>query len=65
MPAALAAVPSSRFDLSGSKDLFRSKSLHDVTVQHSFAFDNDNTGALRITQLDFDGKYIGYMYLMG
>ncbi|KAK9343371.1 hypothetical protein V1522DRAFT_431718 [Lipomyces starkeyi] len=82
MQVALAAVPSSqRFDLSEpSHDLFRSKSLHDVTVQQSFAFDtfnrrlfvaqrrdgsSDTTGDLCITQLDFDGNYVGYMYLMG
>lgn len=69
------------FDLSKpSYDLFRSKSLHDVTVQQGFAFDNDNrrlfvsqrrdtssetSGDLCITQLDFDGNYIGYMYLTG
>ncbi|KAK9311230.1 hypothetical protein V1524DRAFT_443190 [Lipomyces starkeyi] len=82
MQVALAAVPSSqRFDQSEpSHDLFRSKSLHDVTVQQSFAFDtfnrrlfvaqrrygsSDTTGDLCITQLDFDGNYLGYMYLMG
>ncbi|KAJ5294228.1 hypothetical protein PENANT_c028G07517 [Penicillium antarcticum] len=77
-----AAVPTSkRFDLSEpSYDLFRSKSLHDVTVQQGFAFDNTNrrlfvaqrrdgssetSGDLCITQLDFDGNYLGYMYLTG
>jgi hypothetical protein len=79
---AQATVPSSkRFDLSKpSYDLFRSKSLHDVTVQQGFAFDNANrrlfvaqrrdgssetSGDLCITQLDFDGNYLGYMYLTG
>ena len=77
---ALATVPSSkRFDLTKpSYDLFRSKSLHDATVQQGFAFDNTNrrlfiaqrrdgasetSGDLCITQLDFDGNYVGHMYL--
>ncbi|KAJ8102400.1 teichoic acid biosynthesis protein C [Lipomyces tetrasporus] len=71
--------PPPRFDLTEpSHDLFRSKSLHDVKVQQSFAFDNvnrrlfvaqrrdgssDTAGDLCITQLDFDGNYVGYMYL--
>ncbi|KAJ5669153.1 hypothetical protein N7462_010223 [Penicillium macrosclerotiorum] len=75
-----ATVPSSkRFDLSKpSYDLFRSKSLYDVTVQQGFAFDNVNrrlfvaqrrdgssetSGDLCITQLDFDGNYVAHMYL--
>ncbi|KAJ5436238.1 hypothetical protein N7445_007123 [Penicillium cf. griseofulvum] len=75
-----ATIPTSqRFDLSKpSYDLFRSKSLHDVTVQQGFAFDNTNrrlfvsqrrdgssetAGDLCITQLDFDGKYVGHMHL--
>ncbi|KAJ5175122.1 uncharacterized protein N7482_000999 [Penicillium canariense] len=79
---ASAEVPSSkRFDLSKpSYDLFRSKPLHDATVQQGFAFDNTNrrlfvsqrsdgssetSGDLCITQLDFDGNYIGHMYLTG
>ncbi|MER5182087.1 teichoic acid biosynthesis protein C [Streptomyces sp. NPDC002896] len=80
--AASAAVPTSqRFDLTEpSYDLFRGKSLHDVTVQQGFAYDNVNrrlfvaqrrdgsaetAGDLCITQLDFDGNYIGYMHLTG
>ena len=41
---AIAAVPSSpRFQLTaGSADLFRHKKLKGVTVQQSFAYDNDN-----------------------
>ncbi|KXG47090.1 uncharacterized protein PGRI_038360 [Penicillium griseofulvum] len=75
-----AKIPTSqRFDLSKpSYDLFRSKSLHDVTIQQGFAFDNtnrrlfvsqrrdgssDTAGDLCITQLDFDGKYVGHMHL--
>lgn len=71
--SASAAVPASkRFDLTQpSYDLFRSKTLHDDTVQQSFAFDNVNrrlfvaqrrngtaeaAGDLCITQLDFDGN---------
>ncbi|KAJ5550819.1 hypothetical protein N7535_001241 [Penicillium sp. DV-2018c] len=77
-----ATIPTSkRFDLSKpSYDLFRSKSLHDATVQQGFAFDNTNrrlfvaqrrdgssetAGDLCITQLDFDGNYVGYMHLTG
>ncbi|KAJ5171712.1 hypothetical protein N7492_004305 [Penicillium capsulatum] len=77
-----ATIPSSKhFDLSKpSHDLFRSKPLHDKTVQQGFAFDNTNrrlfvaqrrdgtaekAGDLCITQLDFDGKYVGHMYLTG
>lgn len=77
-----AAVPSTKaFDLSKpSYDLYRSKPLHDDTVQQGFAFDNDNrrlfvsqrrdissekSGDLCITQLDFDGKEVGHMYLTG
>ena len=79
---AAATVPSSkRFDLTQpSYDLFRSKALHDVTVQQGFAFDNVNhrlfvsqlrygsaatSGDLVITELDFAGKQLGYMYLTG
>ncbi|CAI7676527.1 unnamed protein product [Penicillium palitans] len=75
-----ATIPTSqRFDLSKpSYDLFRSKSLHDTTVQQGFAFDNTNrrlfvaqrrdgssetSGDLCITQLDFNGNYMGYMHL--
>ncbi|KAK3316975.1 hypothetical protein B0H66DRAFT_562506 [Apodospora peruviana] len=77
-----ATVPASpRFDLSQpSYDLFRSKALHDDTVQQGFAFDNtnrrlfvsqrrngasDTSGDLCITQLDFSGNYVGYMHLTG
>ncbi|MBO1333940.1 teichoic acid biosynthesis protein C [Streptomyces sp. VRA16 Mangrove soil] len=79
---ASASVPSSkRFDLTQpSYDLFRSRTLHDSTVQQGFAFDNVNRrlfvaqrvdgasetgGDLCITQLDFDGNYVGYMHLLG
>lgn len=79
---AQAAVPSSkRFDLSKpAYDLYRSKSLHDVTIQQGFGFDNTNrrlfvsqrrdgasstSGDLCITQLDFDGNYVGHMHLTG
>ncbi|MEV5610275.1 teichoic acid biosynthesis protein C [Streptomyces sp. NPDC052225] len=81
-PSASASVPSSqRFDLTQpSYDLFRSKTLHDSTVQQGFAFDNVNRrlfvaqrtdgssetgGDLCITQLDFAGNYVGYMHLQG
>ncbi|KAK3368767.1 hypothetical protein B0H63DRAFT_442007 [Podospora didyma] len=77
-----ATVPTSpRFDLSKpSYDLFRSKALHDDTVQQGFAFDSVNrrlfvsqrrngadatSGDLCITQLDFSGNYVGYMHLTG
>ncbi|KAJ5774114.1 hypothetical protein N7457_009010 [Penicillium paradoxum] len=79
---AQAAIPTSkRFDLSEpSYDLWRGKSLHDVTIQQGFGFDNTNrrlfvsqrrdgasgtSGDLCITQLDFDGNYVGYMHLTG
>ncbi|KAL2369545.1 teichoic acid biosynthesis protein C [Blastomyces gilchristii SLH14081] len=64
LTVALAAIPSSkRFDLSKpSYNLFRSKSLHENRLR-------DGTGAtsgdLCITQLDFSGKYLGYMHLNG
>lgn len=77
-----AAVPkSAHFDLTEpSYDLFRSKALHDDTVQQGFAFDNtnrrlfvsqrlngasDTSGNLCITQLDFSGKILGHMHLTG
>lgn len=79
LPAQATIPTSQRFDLSKpSYDLFRSKSLHDTTVQQGFAFDNTNrrlfvaqrrdgssetSGDLCITQLDFDGNYVGYMHL--
>ncbi|MET7721563.1 phage baseplate protein [Streptomyces mirabilis] len=80
--AASAAIPTSpRFDLTQpSYDLFRGQSLHDVTVQQGFAFDNvnrrlfvaqrrdgssDTAGDLCVTQLDFAGNYVGYMHLTG
>ncbi|GLI77394.1 hypothetical protein PoHVEF18_005684 [Penicillium ochrochloron] len=72
---------SKRFDLSTpSYDLFRNKVLQDSTVQQGFVFDNTNrrlfvaqrrdgssetSGDLCITQLDFDGNYVGHMYLTG
>ncbi|GIJ88082.1 hypothetical protein Asppvi_006998 [Aspergillus pseudoviridinutans] len=70
---------SKRFDISApSYDLYRHKTLRDNTVQQGFAFDNVNrrlfvaqrrdgssetAGDLTITQLDFDGNYVGHMYL--
>lgn len=63
-----------------SHDLFRHINLKDDTVQQSFAFDQRNrrlfvsqrrngspieAGDLTITQLDFAGKYLGYMHLNG
>lgn len=70
-----------QFDLTKpSYDLFRSKTLHDNTVQQGFAFDSvnkrlfvsqlrdgtkDTSGDLCITELDFSGKQLGYMYLTG
>lgn len=72
---------SEHFDLKApSHDLFRHVILKDDTVQQSFAFDQKNHrlfvsqrrngspmegGDLTITQLDFAGKYLGYMYLNG
>lgn len=72
---------SKRFDLKEpSYDLFRHVSLHDKTIQQSFAFDNTNrrlfvsqrkdgsdtkAGHLCITQLDFEGNKKGHMYLKG
>ncbi|KAF9889356.1 hypothetical protein FE257_007466 [Aspergillus nanangensis] len=69
------------FDLTKpSYDLFRSKPLADATVQQGFSFDNDNgrlyvaqrrdgssetAGDLSITQLDFQGKILGSMDLIG
>lgn len=76
-----AELSSKRFELTEpSYDLFRHVELHDVTVQQSFAFDNVNrhlfvaqrrdgsdetAGDLCITQLDFEGNYVGYMHLEG
>ncbi|CAM03493.1 hypothetical protein A8924_4615 [Saccharopolyspora erythraea NRRL 2338] len=72
---------SKRFDLRApSHDLFRHKTLRDDTVQQSFTFDNANrrlfvvqrrngtdsaAGDLCVTQLDFAGNQLGYMYLTG
>lgn len=72
---------SDRFELTKpSYDLFRHVSLKAGTVQQSFAFDNKNrrlfviqrkdgaatdSGHLSVTQLDFSGKYLGYMHLNG
>ncbi|MEV5238397.1 teichoic acid biosynthesis protein C [Streptomyces cinnamoneus] len=80
-PASAAVPASQRFDLTQpSTDLYRGKSLHDVTVQQGFAFDNVNrrlfvaqrrngsaesAGDLCISQLDFAGNYVGYMHLTG
>lgn len=80
--SASAAVPvSKRFALTEpSYDLFRGKTLHDDTVQQSFAFDHVNrrlfvaqrrngtaqtAGDLCVTQLDFAGNQLGHMYLTG
>lgn len=79
--AAAAVPTSKRFDLSApSYDLFRHKTLRDETVQQSFTFDNANrrlfvvqrkngsaaaAGDLAVTQLDFAGNQVGYMYLTG
>jgi hypothetical protein len=79
---AAAALPGSqRFELTEpSYDLFRHVSLHNVTVQQSFCFDNVNrrlfvaqvrdgtpteAGDLCVTQLDFSGNELGHMYLTG
>ncbi|RYP90850.1 hypothetical protein DL770_003035 [Monosporascus sp. CRB-9-2] len=72
---------SAYFDLKApSHDLFRHVHLKDDTVQQSFAFDQTNRrlfvsqrrngtpiedGDLCITQLDFEGNYLGHMYLNG
>ncbi|MGW1889085.1 phage baseplate protein [Streptomyces sp. NPDC002004] len=80
-PASATVPSSQRFDLTQpSYDLYRSQPLHDSTVQQGFAFDNvnrrlfvaqrldgssDTAGDLCITQLDFDGNYLGYMHLKG
>ncbi|MEU0810819.1 teichoic acid biosynthesis protein C [Streptomyces sp. NPDC005970] len=79
--APTAVPTSSRFDLTEpSYDLFRHARLHDARVQQSFCFDNvnrrlfvaqlkdgsaDSSGDLCITQLDFSGNELGYMYLLG
>jgi hypothetical protein len=64
-----------------SHDLFRNMPLHDQTVMQSFAYDNvnrrlftaqlkngsgsDAAGDLCITQLDFSGNQLGFMFLEG
>ncbi|NYI04555.1 phage baseplate protein [Allostreptomyces psammosilenae] len=79
--AAAAVPTSQRFDLSEpSYDLFRHVTLRDGRVQQSFCFDNvnrrlfvaqlrsgspDDSGDLCITELDFSGNQLGYMYLSG
>ncbi|MEO3752984.1 teichoic acid biosynthesis protein C [Streptomyces sp. B6B3] len=79
--AAAALPTSQRFVLSEpSYDLFRHKPLHNDTVQQSFCFDNVNRrlfvaqvrnstatedGDLCVTELDFSGNELGYMYLTG
>lgn len=79
--ADLGVLPSDRFDLTQpSYDLFRNMRLHDATVLQGFTFDNvnrrlftsqvrsgavANSGDMCITQLDFDGNELGYMYLLG
>ncbi|MEU1668070.1 teichoic acid biosynthesis protein C [Streptomyces sparsogenes] len=79
--APTAVPASKRFDLTQpSYDLFRHARLHNARVQQSFTFDNvnrrlfvaqlkdgspDDSGDLCITQLDFSGNELGYMYLLG
>ena len=79
--AARAVPKSAYFKLNEpSHDLFRHKTRKDDTVQQSFAFDQKNRrlfvaqrkngtpsekGDLCITQLDFSGKYISHMYVLG
>ncbi|MFF0338780.1 hypothetical protein [Kribbella sp. NPDC004875] len=77
----LSLPASKRFKMSATtNEFFRSQPLHDATVMQSFAFDtpNDrlfaaqlrggsgaNSGDLALTQLDFAGNELGYMYLTG
>ncbi|WP_329004984.1 hypothetical protein OHA18_16520 [Kribbella sp. NBC_00709] len=72
---------SKRFKMSATtNEFFRSQPLHDATVMQSFAFDTPNnrlfaaqlkagsganSGDLALTQLDFAGNELGYMYLTG
>lgn len=72
---------SPRFDLTKpSYDLWRNKKTAAKTVQQSFTFDNVNrrlfivnrrdgsaldSGDLTISQLDFSGKVLGSMHLLG
>jgi hypothetical protein len=63
-----------------TNEFFRSQPLHDATVMQSFAFDTPNnrlfaaqlragsganSGNIALTQLDFAGNELGYMYLTG
>ena len=77
----LSLPPSKRFQMSATtNEFFRSKPLQDATVMQSFAFDTPNnrlfaaqlrggsganSGDLALTQLDFSGNQLGYMYLTG
>ncbi|WP_432885797.1 hypothetical protein ACQPYH_02180 [Kribbella sp. CA-245084] len=77
----LALPTSKRFKMSATtNEFFRSQPLHDGTVMQSFAFDTPNnrlfaaqlragsganSGDLALTQLDFSGNELGYMYLTG
>ena len=78
---ALSLPTSKRFQMSATtNEFFRSKPLQDATVMQSFAFDTPNnrlfaaqlrggsganSGDLALTQLDFSGNQLGYMYLTG
>jgi len=77
----LSLPTSKRFQMSATtNEFFRSKPLQDATVMQSFAFDTPNnrlfaaqlrggsganSGDLALTQLDFSGNQLGYMYLTG
>ncbi|MER7246250.1 hypothetical protein [Kribbella sp. NPDC000426] len=77
----LSLPTSKRFKMSATtNEFFRSQPLHDATVMQSFAFDTPNnrlfaaqlragsganSGDLALTQLDFAGNELGYMYLTG
>ncbi|MET9269879.1 hypothetical protein [Kribbella sp. NPDC003557] len=77
----LSLPPSKRFKMSATtNEFFRSQPLRDATVMQSFAFDTPNnrlfaaqlrggsganSGDLALTQLDFSGNQLGYMYLTG
>ncbi|MET9312895.1 hypothetical protein ABZX12_13785 [Kribbella sp. NPDC003505] len=77
----LSLPASKRFLMSATtNEFFRSQPLQDATVMQSFAFDTPNnrlfaaqlrggsganSGDLALTQLDFSGNQLGYMYLTG
>ncbi|MFI5691891.1 hypothetical protein ACIA58_08630 [Kribbella sp. NPDC051586] len=77
----LSLPKSKRFKMSATtNEFFRSQPLHDATVMQSFAFDTPNnrlfaaqlrggsganSGDVALTQLDFSGNELGYMYLTG